>query len=275
MTLSFRADLHCHSSSSDGTLSPTELIDLAIERGLSAISITDHDTIAAYDIALPYAKEKGLLLGSGAEFSCSYKRKSVHVLAYDFSFSSDVISSYCQKLQHRRTIRNKEILDRLRGLRLPITEEELFITGTEETIGRPHIAKAMMQKGYVCSVQEAFHLYLGDTKCCYVPGVPFPVEEAIEVIHRAGGKAVLAHPHLYKDFGFGKEVLSIGFDGVECYYARAPLKEEKRWIHLAEEQGLLISGGSDFHGSIKPYIPLGCSFVDRERFFQIFTTLSL
>ncbi len=270
----FKADLHSHSTCSDGSLTPRELIDLACLGGLHGFSITDHDTIEAYKEAVPYAKEKGILLGSGVEFSCEHRRKSIHVLGYDFSLDHPALNEYCLKQQHRRIARNKEILDRLRRLRIIIEESDIQkVHRNPLTVGRPHIAAVMLSKGYVRSIQEAFQSYLGDYGCCFVLGQPFSVAEAIEVIHQAGGKAFLAHPNLYADGSLIDEVLSFGFDGIECYYGRFSQGKEKRWLEIAKKKNLLISGGSDFHGAAKPHVFLGCSYVNRDVFFSIFTSM--
>jgi 3',5'-nucleoside bisphosphate phosphatase len=268
---SFRADLHCHSTKSDGALTPKELIDLALEIGLSALSITDHDTIDAYEEAIPYAKKKGLLLGVGVELSCEYKKKSTHVLAYDFSLEDTGFISYCDRLRKKRTGRNKEILERLRRLRIIIDEEELIseYPGVK-ALGRPHIAALMVKKEYVRSTQEAFRSYIGDQRCCFVAGEPFPVEEALSVIHAAGGKAFLAHPHLYSNRAIAEEILSLGFDGLECYYGRSLHYKGMQWLKVAEEKGLLVSGGSDFHFPANEKAPLGSSYVNEELFSMIF-----
>ena len=269
---SFRADLHCHSSFSDGSMTPEELIDLAIASGLQGLSITDHDTIDAYKSAIPYAKEKGILLGTGVELSCEYKKKSVHILAYNFSLEDEGLKEYCQRQQKKRTKRNQEILEKLKRLRILLTEEELLSECPDaSSIGRPHIAALMMKKGHVRSIQEAFQLYIGDGACCFVRGELFPVKEALSIVTAAGGKTFLAHPHLYSDAGFVKEILSLGFDGLECFYGKFSYRYEKTWLKIAKESRLLISGGSDFHGTMKPHLSLGCSYVDQEVFSSIFT----
>lgn len=269
---SFRADLHCHSSFSDGSMSPKELIDLAIANGLQGLSITDHDTIDAYKVAIPYARERGLLLGTGVELSCEYKKKSVHILAYNFSLQDEGLIQYCQRQQKKRVKRNQEILEKLKRLRIILTEEELIQECPDaSSVGRPHIAALMMRKGHVRSLQEAFQLYIGDGSCCFVRGESFPVKEALSIIVAAGGKTFLAHPHLYSDAGFVKEILSLGFDGLECFYGKFSYRYEKLWLKIAKESSLLISGGSDFHGAVKPHLSLGCSYVDQEVFSSIFT----
>jgi predicted metal-dependent phosphoesterase TrpH len=267
----FRADLHCHTTCSDGSLDPKQIIDLAIEVGLSALAITDHDTVDAYKIAIPYAQEKQFLLGTGVEFSCEFKKESVHVLGYDFFLDSEVFLDYCARQQEKRLHRNREILEKLQKRHMNVEEKDLLaIHHKASTIGRPHIAAVMVLKGYVKSIGEAFQLYLGDHKSCFVAGTPFPVFEAIEVIHKAGGKAFVAHPHLYDNANLIRDVLHLPFDGIECHYGRSPPEKTKRWQKLAKHKNLLISGGSDFHGEAKPHIQLGASWVNEEVFDSIF-----
>jgi 3',5'-nucleoside bisphosphate phosphatase len=268
----FRADLHCHTIFSDGTMTPEKLLHLAQEVGLSGISITDHDTIEAYSEAPAIAKQLGILLGSGIEFSCVFQKMSVHVLGYDFDLNSSAIAQLCARHQQRRALRNKAILDNLSRLGMKISEEELLAIG-EKTLGRPHIAKLMVEKGYVSSIKEAFNHYIGDGQPCYTPGEGVSVQETIEIIHRGYGKAFIAHPHLLNHSRKIKELLKFPFNGIECHYAKFPLEQENRWIQVAKEKGWLISGGSDFHGSSKDYIQLGCSWVDEDNFHKIFQHL--
>jgi len=263
----FRADLHCHTHCSDGSLSPEELILLAEKIGLKGLAITDHDSIAAYSIALPLAKQRDILLGTGVEFSCVHQGVSVHVLGYAFTPDALPVKTLCEKHQKRRKERNAAILANLRRHSLFIEERELPQKGT---IGRPHIAQIMLQKNYVGSLQEAFQRYLAEGKCCYEQGASFSVEETLEVLHSAQAKAFLAHPHLMEKAAFARKLLELPFDGVECYYAKCLPQDEGRWLRLAKERKLLVSGGSDFHGSFKPHIPLGASWVDEQTFYTIF-----
>jgi predicted metal-dependent phosphoesterase TrpH len=265
----FRADLHCHTLFSDGSMTPEELLHHAKEAGLAGISITDHDNIEAYAEAYAIAKRLGLLLGNGVEFSSLFQNLSVHILGYDFDLDSSSIQKLCQRHQQRRIKRNKKILEKLGRLGMWIFEEELLaIKG--HTVGRPHIALLMIKKGYVSTLKEAFNLYIGDGKPCFDPGESISAEETISVIHQGGGKAFIAHPHLLENARKVKELLKLPFDGIECYYANLPQEREKRWIRIAKEKGWLISGGSDFHGTAKEYIQLGCSWVDEEAFHRIF-----
>ncbi len=259
--MTFRADLHTHSSFSDGTDSPETLIQLALDTGLSGLSITDHDTIAAYAEALPIAKEKGLLLLPGVEFSSA---SQVHVLGYAFNLKSEAIADLCARHKTRRLDRNLKILEKLKGLGIRIEIEELGKEG--HTVGRPHIAQALINRGQVETIQEAFDRYLGEGKPAFDPGEQVTTLETIEVIHKAGGKAVIAHPHLLKRSTLIRQLLQMPFDGLEGYYARFSPSQEKKWINTAEDKGWLTTGGSDYHGSNKPFNFLGSSWVGKETF---------
>jgi predicted metal-dependent phosphoesterase TrpH len=194
---------------------------------------------------------------------------SVHVLAYDFDLDSPAIHALCLRHQQRRLMRNHAIIEKLSRLGMTISEEELIKMG-EKTVGRPHIAQLMIKKGYVSSIKEAFNRFIGDGKPCYDAGQGISVEETIEIIHQGKGKAFIAHPHLLEHANRIKDLLKLPFDGIECHYAKFSADQSRRWIQTAKEKGWLISGGSDFHGTIKDYIQLGCSWVDEETFHQIF-----
>ena len=159
-------------------------------------------------------------------------------------------------------------------LSTPDTEKELYQGKKQTVIGRPHIATLMVQKGYVKSFQEAFNRYLGEGKCCYSPGKPYSVEETLLNIKNAGGKAFAAHPHLIRSKKQLNALLELDFDGLECFYSKIPAFQEKPFLRLADRKGLLVSGGSDFHGEIKPYIDLGCSWVDKKTAEAIFRNYS-
>lgn len=261
-----KADLHCHSLFSDGTFSPKELIDCAKETGLGGLSITDHDTIGAYPSAIPYAKEQGIKLITGIEFSATHQGISVHILGYGFSLSSPEINALCQQHKTRRAERNQAILDKLKKNNMPVDLAD------EEThsIGRPHIAQAMIKKGYVASVEEAFKKYLGENKACYVQGNPISVEETLQVIHQGKGVAIIAHPHLIMQNRIVKELLKMPFDGLEAYYARFSKEQNQKWLQIAHNHNWIATGGSDFHGSVKPDIFLGCSTINQEVFTPLY-----
>lgn len=260
----FRADLHCHSYFSDGSMSPLELIQEAKSQGLNGLSITDHDTIQAYPEALEIGKELGIQVIPGVEFSTHSQNQNIHILGYAFDYRNEEIKQFCAKHQKRRLDRNLQILDKLRKHGMPVILEGL---GEKGTMGRPHIAKALIEQGYVPDFQTAFDKYIGDGKICYVTGERFTIEETLQVIHAAKGLAVLAHPHLYKSSL--KHVLKLNFDGIECIYGKLPATSHLTWINRAQAKNLLITGGSDFHGTIKPNIQLGCSSIDWNVFSKL------
>jgi len=265
----FRADLHCHSCYSDGTDTPQALVDLAIKSGLSGLSITDHDTKDAYAEALPYARQKGVHLLPGIEFSAAYQSDPIHVLGYAYDPDSSAIEGLCHYHRERRRIRNLAILQNLTRLGYPCTYEELLQVSTTHVLGRPHIALLLMKKGVVTSVKEAFERFLGEGKPAFDPGEPITVEKTIQVIHQAQGKAILAHPHLIKKASIIRHMLSLPFDGLEVYYAGFPPEQEKKWLTIAKERRWLITGGSDYHGSVKPQNQLGSSWVNEQAFHAL------
>lgn len=269
MSPAWSADLHCHSTCSDGTLTVEELIDKAIAIGLSGLSITDHDTVEAYRIAPGLAAKKKLLLLGGVEFSTTFETQSVHVLAYAFNLNSPEISALCRRHVLRRQERNRAIIEKLNLRGMKISENELFEISQDfpkKSLGRPHIAQILINKGYVSSIKEAFIQYIGDDASCFVRGEPISTEETLEIIHKAGGVAALAHPHLMENKQLVEKVLTLPFNGIEGYYGTFAVEQNQRWIDLAKKRNLFIVGGSDFHGSIKPGIPLGCSWTPEETF---------
>jgi len=269
MSKDFASDLHCHSTYSDGTSTPEEIIDLATEKGLLGLSITDHDTVDAYQRAIPYAKEKGMRLVTGVEFSAGINDTSIHILGYGFHPQNSIISNFCSRHEQRRKKRNQAIMDLLVKHQMPIDEHDLNrpIQGTfPKSVGRPHIAQQMVKKGYVKDIKEAFHKYLGDDKPCFIPGEFFSVAETIDVIHQANGVAVLAHPHLIDKKRTISQLMDMEFDGIEAYYAKFPLEKCTKWIDKAQENSWLITGGSDYHGTVKPHNHLGSSWTPRETF---------
>lgn len=267
----FRADLHCHSTCSDGSDDPSTLLYKAKEIGLSGLSITDHDSIAAYtDELFALAGSLGVRLLPGVELSSTWKDQTVHVLGYGFAIDSPVLSSLIAEIQSKRKQRNRLMLEKLKEHGIAITEDELMRASPfAHVIGRPHIASLMVQKGFVATFQQAFDGFLSDGAPCYVPGFKLEPQEVIGAIQSAKGKAVLAHPHLAKDKKLIKEILNMPFDGIECYYGNLQKSFTMPWVELAKKKGWIATGGSDYHGAFKPHILLGASWVGKDVFEQL------
>ncbi len=269
MTSQFRADLHCHTNFSDGEDSPETLLQHAAKQGLPGLSITDHDTVGAYSCAQPLAQELGLMLLNGVEFSAAFRDEPIHVLGYSFSLDSPAIADLCARHTKRRVERNRLILEKLRGLGIAITEEEMAESAVQTT-GRVHIAKLLVKKQIVPTIKDAFKKYLADDKPAYASGERISVEETIETIHEAQGIAILAHPHLIRRTSITRSLLCLPFDGIEAYYARLYPSLEARWVKEAQKREWIITGGSDYHGAVKPHNSLGSSWVGKETFDKLY-----
>jgi hypothetical protein len=262
-----KADLHCHSIYSDGSCRPSELVDLAIDHGFVGLSIVDHDTVEAFEEGYAYAASKGLIFLPGVEISAKFEEESIHVLGYSFDPKSRSLQEFCRLHQLRREKRNQQILDNLGRRGMSVTMEQVKARSPEAlTYGRPHIALAMMEKGYAKDVASAFSAFLGAGKSCYVEGEKWTVQEAIDAVHAAKGMAVLAHPHLIKTGRLIKKLLAMPFDGLEAYYCSMPVELNLRWCEAAKKHSFFVTGGSDFHGTIKPDNRFGSSWAPEETF---------
>jgi predicted metal-dependent phosphoesterase TrpH len=271
MTTLFRADLHCHSTCSDGNLTPIELIALAQKLGLQGLAITDHDTVEAYAITASTAQAADIKLLTGVEFSTVHAGQTVHILAYAYAPESAAIHELCQRHRQRRLQRNSAILDCLAQNKMPLTLDDVQKEALPGAmLGRPHIALAMQRKGYISQVREAFQLYIGDHASCYVQGMGISTAETIDIIHSSQAYVVLAHPHLLPAGNLAHELLKMPFDGIEAYYGNLNPAQHKRWLQLAEKHNLFTTGGSDFHGAIRPHVALGCSWTQAPVFEHLY-----
>lgn len=264
-----RADLHIHSTCSDGTCTPEEILLLAKQIGLFGLSITDHDSIDAYTPTfLSRAQELEIEILPGIEVSSEFSYENHHILGYGFDLSYEPFITFVKKIQKYRHDRNEQIFDKLDQKGIKIDRNSLYEKSHPHVVGRAHIAMKLVEMGIVPTFQKAFDLYLKQDACCYATGKRYSSKEVIESIHSAKGKAVLAHPHLIKR-KTALALLQLPFDGIEVYYAKFPLSQEKPWEKLAEKKGLLKTGGSDFHGTIKPLNSLGCSWVLKDIFDKL------
>lgn len=258
-------DLHTHSRCSDGTFTPNELVDYAIEKGLSAVALTDHDTVDGLDELMEYAKGKPIEVIPGIEYSTEYNNRDVHIVGLFIDHKAPVFLEYLTRFQQSRTDRNYKLCANLRSAGIDITYEALLEAFPDAVITRAHYAAYLLDKGYVKSRSEAFERYLGDDTPYFVHREKVTPEEVIEVTLKAGGIPILAHPTLYK---LGREQLDVlvsrlkaaGLMGIECYYSTYSPSEERQMRALAEKYNLLPSGGSDFHGANKTGLDLAVGY---------------
>ncbi len=259
-------DLHTHTTCSDGTYTPKELLHLVKKRGFSGLSITDHDTTGAYTKELfSLAQKLSLRLITGVEITSRHKSMNVHILAYGFSLKDAGFQEFLSQVRSIRQERNAKIFTYLKEYGILLTEKD-FPDSLSHTavLGRLHIARLLVQRGYVASVQEAFDRYLKDTDRPWSQCQKIPAEIVIQEIHKASAKAVLAHPFFLREGKARKELLSMSFDGIEARYASMPSSEESKWIAVAEKRGFAITGGSDFHGDPTGKKQIGSSWMTEE-----------
>lgn len=250
--MKIKSDLHTHSLYSDGEWTVEELIKEAKNKSLYSYALTDHDTVRGVNEALELGKKYGVNVIKGMELS-SIKNGDVHILGLGIDADDQRLLRRLDDVVAKRKIRNHEVVLRLNKLGMPVDEEELYRIGEGKIVGRKLISELMIKRGYVKTVSEAFDKYLASGKPAYVPLVRLTPFDAIDVIHEAGGYAVLAHPSklLFKGAeleSFIRELAAYGLDGIEAYYYSHTPKEVEYYSSLAKELKLFKTGGSDFHG---------------------------
>lgn len=254
-------DLHTHTTASDGTLSPSELVSQAYSLGLRAVAITDHDTMEGVEEALEQARKIEIEVIPGVEISVDFA-KEMHILGYFPDPYAPLMERTLEDLRQYRMERNPQIVAKLNSLGFDITLEEIKQIAGGSIVGRPHIAKVLLDKGYVESIKEAFAEYLALGKPAYVKKEKLTPEAAIEAIAASGGLPVLAHPKYLEMTeeeldGLVCRLVKAGLKGIEVYYSTHSLEETEQYWGLAKKYQLLLTGGSDFHGSSKSEISLG------------------
>ncbi len=263
-------DLHAHTDQSDGSVPPAHLVHNAVALGLEALGITDHDLLTGYDMAVPVAAEAGLELICGVELSTRPEQQpgekrppSVHLLGYFLNTPPTLeFREWLLKHQASRRRRNLDLVAKLNSLGVDITLEEVQALGRNLT-GRPHFAKILLAKGYVRTNQEAFDVYLADDARASVEREEPTLVEAVQRVHAAGGLASLAHPvRLPRRDRASLEALlaslcAVGLQGIEVYHSEHSPADIELYLSLARQFGLIVTGGSDFHGDNKPSIALG------------------
>ncbi|MBU8879978.1 PHP domain-containing protein [Bacillus sp. FJAT-29790] len=239
-------DLHLHTTASDGSFSPSEVVKMAAQKGLVTIAITDHDTIDGFQEALQTGRKLNLTVIQGIELSTKYKGKSIDILGYHIQESKELLD-ILQKMKEHRYHRSQLIVNKFCELGMTITSDDVQKYSKGDIIARPHIAKAVVAKGYAKNTQEVFDLYLGDGKPCAVDKMVHSPDEGINLIHNAGGTAVLAHPLLIQDDIIVEELMQLPFDGIEVWHRKHREEDIIRYKSLAKKYKKLMTGGSDFH----------------------------
>ena len=258
------ADLHIHSSYSDGYLSPEGIIDLAKKQGIKCISITDHDTIASQYVTKN--KIDGISIIPGIELSTEYKEMELHILGYFVDIENNKLNETVDRLRRSRIDRTKEILNRLQKINININMEDLNI-GESASIGRGNIANAIVKKGYADNYKDAFTNYLMKGKVAYVKGEKLSLRETLDIINESGGISVLAHPgKIYRSLGIEsiiKEFKCYGLKGIEVYHPSHTKEQINTFYNLSKKYKLLITGGSDFHGASNAILSLASQGIDK------------
>lgn len=262
MTPMTRLDLHLHTTHSDGSLPPAEVLALAHKAGVTALAITDHDITTGIPEALAAGEALGIEVIPGVEISSRHGDNEIHILGYFLDWRDPALNERLAGLRASRHNRNPRIIERLRALGLELTYDEVKELAGTESVGRPHIARVLMNKGYVQSAKEAFERFLAHGKPAYVPReLPDP-PEAIAWIRAAKGIPVLAHPFWAREEGEGlfrlcEQLKAAGLGGLEVHYSTHNPRQTSELLDIAKRLDLLVTGGSDFHGITKPDIAVG------------------
>jgi len=258
-------DLHVHSTKSDGSYTPTELVAYALEKGLSAFALTDHDTTEGISEAMDAAKNQPIEVIPGIEFSTEYEGRDIHILGLYVDYEESHFKKHLVEFQQSRITRNEKMCARLSEAGIQITYPDLLAAFPGSVITRAHYAKYLLAHGYTKSMKEAFDRYIGDNCPYFVPREKVTPSQAVELILHAKGIPILAHPTLYH---MGKDRLNtlvstltnVGLMGIEAVYSTYSVSEEREMKALAKKYNLCISGGSDFHGNTKPGLDLAVGY---------------
>jgi predicted metal-dependent phosphoesterase TrpH len=255
-------DLHMHSTFSDGTLTPTELVKRAKENGVEVMAITDHDNVDGLLEGRKEANKVGITFINGIEVSANFKDKDIHILGYFLDLEDIEFLNWLEELQKKRYNRILKMLEKLNRLGIDISVEELKKEALGNVIGRPHIAKLIIKKGFATTMDEVFERYLGDGKPAYIPKIGVDMVEVVKILKKNGGIVSLAHPHLISHpddtvVNIIDLLVENGLDGLELYYPNIDIRKKNKFLKIAKKRGLLLTGGSDFHGLNRVGIDIG------------------
>ncbi len=266
-----RIDLHSHTTVSDGLLSPRELVQAARSDGVAILAVTDHDTLAGLPDALEEGERVGVEVVAGVEVTASCEDLEIHILGYFIDPSCTALHDFLLASQRDRVERMRQMVASLTALGFPVTPEEVFARATHGSVGRPHLAAVMVERGYVRSVSEAFDLYLSSGGKAYVARPRVPAAAAMEKIREAGGIPTLAHPVVYKRDSVIPVLVGEGLGGIEVYHPDHTQADVARYEALSRQHDLLVTGGSDFHGAgsgVKS-VRLGVPSLPEERYAEL------
>ena len=256
-------DLHIHTIESDGEMTPKKIIDMAIEKKIKAIAITDHDTIDGIELATEYSKGKDIKVISGIEIDTETQKGELHILGLNIDYNNNKLKKRLDELKVKRNLRNDKFIYELNKMGFDITLEDLKQVSNGKIISKPHFAKVFLKKGYIKEKKEMFDKYFNQSPLRNYKKELMTTKEAIELINIANGIAILAHPQSLKLddnelIEKVRELKSYGLEGIECYHSNQTREQMNSYRKIAENEGLLITKGSDYHGSIvKPDIELG------------------
>jgi predicted metal-dependent phosphoesterase TrpH len=263
------ADLHTHSTASDGEFSPSDLVRLAVSRRMKAVSLTDHDTLKGIPGALEEGERLGIRVIPGIEIGAGFEPGKLHILGFFPEYPAEM-EKELDVMQQARVVRVPRIIRKLNELGIMLTREDVVETAGDSQIGRPHIARALLKKGFVRTFDEAFDTYLRRGKKAYVPNEKVSWQDALRLIRLHGGLPVLAHPYTLNLSNEGladllREMKHAGLAGMEVFYPDHTPEQTAVYERLALRSGLLITGGTDFHGPLRNAVPVGDYGIDEER----------
>lgn len=253
-------DLHMHSTASDGTDTPCTIITKCRKLGLKLSSVTDHDTIDSQQEALETARELKIRYLTGVEFSVRHTGE-LHILGYGIDTENKELRSMMDELREARVNRVHEIIRAVQACGMKIDFEDVVRFAQGNTLGRPHVALALIEKGYACDLQDAFTRYLNEEGSCYVQRRKLNPQQAIEMIRKTGGVPVLAHPKFVRTGSIEvviKELGELGLMGIEAYYPAHSDADVERYVSIAEKNNLMVTCGSDYHGAMRTYAAIAC-----------------
>ena len=250
------ADLHLHTFFSDGTFTPEELVERASKLGFSAIALTDHDTMEGCARAATACAAVNMEFISGTELTAEHADTEVHILAYFVDTQNQTLLTRIAEFQAVRQNRIREMVAALNKLGIPLKAESVFALANCKSPGRPHVARALVKENLISNLDEAFERYLKKGRPAWIPKTKMSALESVELIHQAGGLAVMAHPGLNRTDEIIPDLVAAGLDGIECFHTKHSTKMAERYLEIAEKYHLLVTGGSDCHGfsKVKPLI---------------------